>query len=389
MIPALLGNLARRPPRARRAQAPHAVPRGAARDRAQAGRRARVPGPGPALARAVHGDGGVLFVLGGLVQINPIWLWGPYHTYSATNGAQPDWYLGWLIGALRIMPGFDLTIGSYTLVPNPFWGGVALPGVFFTFLYLWPFLERRFVSHDHGYHNLLDRPRDAPLRTAIGMAVRRRSSSIFLAGQRRPRGRPLRAAVRAANLGLPGAGVRRPGARGAARLPHVHRAAARRAGRAPAQARRGVAPDADRAGRRRSPRPTASRSPLPRRSTGSRTGSDPELLRLLDELRLDGREMRGRCLDVESEEQLAHANTIAASAADLAERLVQGRDGPAARRGASWRWARPARSRPGRGSARLPPRTRGWPLCGVGARDATAPPCAGARVGAALIARSA
>ena len=50
---------------------------------------------------------------------------------SATNGAQPDWYLGWLIGALRLMPGFDVTIGDYTLVPNPFWGGVLFPLVVF------------------------------------------------------------------------------------------------------------------------------------------------------------------------------------------------------------------------------------------------------------------
>ena len=123
----------------------------------------------------------VLFLLGGLVQINPIWLWGPYHTYSATNGAQPDWYLGWLIGALRIVPGFDVVIGHYTLVPNPFWGGVLLPLAFFGFLYLWPWLERRFLG-ERGYHNLLDRPRDAPLRTAIGYAVATEVFLVFLAG---------------------------------------------------------------------------------------------------------------------------------------------------------------------------------------------------------------
>src|SRR3954451_19072480 len=50
---------------------------------------------------------GVLFAMGGLVQINPIWQWGPYEPYLATNGAQPDWYLGWLIGALRLMPHGD------------------------------------------------------------------------------------------------------------------------------------------------------------------------------------------------------------------------------------------------------------------------------------------
>ena len=50
---------------------------------------------------------------------------------QGTNGAQPDWYLGWLIGGLRLMPGWDSTIGDYTLVPNPFWGGVAFPLVVF------------------------------------------------------------------------------------------------------------------------------------------------------------------------------------------------------------------------------------------------------------------
>jgi ubiquinol-cytochrome c reductase cytochrome b subunit len=140
------------------------------------------PGQAPRSLGLFMATAAVLFLLGGLVQINPIWLWGPYHTYSATNGAQPDWYLGWLIGALRIVPGFDLTIGGYTLVPNPFWGGALLPLVFFGFLYLWPFIERRFVTHDYGYHNLLDRPRDAPLRTAIGMAVLTEVFLVFLAG---------------------------------------------------------------------------------------------------------------------------------------------------------------------------------------------------------------
>jgi ubiquinol-cytochrome c reductase cytochrome b subunit len=124
---------------------------------------------------------GVLFLLGGLAQINPIWLWGPYHTYISTNGAQPDWYLGWLIGALRLMPGFDVTIGHYTLVPNPFWGGVLFPTVCFAFAYTWPLIERRFTG-DYGYHNVLDRPRDAPGRTAVGVAVFTWISLVFIAG---------------------------------------------------------------------------------------------------------------------------------------------------------------------------------------------------------------
>ena len=123
----------------------------------------------------------VLFLLGGLVQINPIWQWGPYHVSDATNGAQPDWYLGWLIGALRLIPNFDVTIGHYTLVPNPFWGGAAFPLVVFLVLFAWPWLERR-VTGDYGFHNLLDRPRDAPWRTAIGAAFFTWIFIVFLAG---------------------------------------------------------------------------------------------------------------------------------------------------------------------------------------------------------------
>jgi len=139
------------------------------------------PGQTPRSLGLMFGVFGVLFLLGGLVQINPIWLWGPYHVADSTNGAQPDWYLGWLIGGLRLMPGWDLTIGNYTLVPNPFWGGVLLPLVVFGILFLWPSLERRYTN-DYAFHNLLDRPRDAPWRTAVGVAVVTWIFLIFLAG---------------------------------------------------------------------------------------------------------------------------------------------------------------------------------------------------------------
>jgi quinol---cytochrome-c reductase cytochrome b subunit len=123
----------------------------------------------------------VLFLLGGLVQINPIWQWGPYHVADATNGAQPDWYLGWLIGALRLVPSFDVTIGHYTLVPNPFWGGAAFPLFVFFLMFAWPSLERR-VTKDYGFHNLLDRPRDAPWRTALGAAILTWIFLVFVTG---------------------------------------------------------------------------------------------------------------------------------------------------------------------------------------------------------------
>jgi ubiquinol-cytochrome c reductase cytochrome b subunit len=139
------------------------------------------PGYAPRSLGLLAGTAGVLFLLGGLIQINPIWLWGPYHLADGTNGAQPDWYLGWLIGALRLVPSFDVTIGDYTLVPNPFWGGVLFPGVVVLALLFWPVLERRRTG-DRGVHNLLDRPRDAPTRTAIGAAVFAWVFLIFFAG---------------------------------------------------------------------------------------------------------------------------------------------------------------------------------------------------------------
>jgi ubiquinol-cytochrome c reductase cytochrome b subunit len=139
------------------------------------------PGQAPRSLGLMFAVAAVLFALGGLVQINPIWLWGPYELQLGTNGAQPDWYLGWLIGALRLVPGFDVTIGDYTLIPNPFWGGVLLPGIVFGALFALPWLERR-LTGDHATHNLLDRPRDAPGRTAFGLAFLSWVFLIFVAG---------------------------------------------------------------------------------------------------------------------------------------------------------------------------------------------------------------
>jgi quinol---cytochrome-c reductase cytochrome b subunit len=123
----------------------------------------------------------LLFLLGGLVQINPIWQWGPYEVAQGTNGAQPDWYLGWLIGALRLVPGFDVRVGDYTLVPNPFWGGALFPLIVLGVLLAIPVAERR-LTGDGSVHNVLDRPRDAPRRTAFGMAFLTWVGLIFVAG---------------------------------------------------------------------------------------------------------------------------------------------------------------------------------------------------------------
>jgi ubiquinol-cytochrome c reductase cytochrome b subunit len=127
------------------------------------------------------GVSAVLFLLGGLFQINPVWLWGPYRPDLATNGAQPDWYIGWLIGALRLMPPLEIHVFGYTLVPNAFWGGALFPMVVFGFLYAWPAIERR-VTGDRARHELLDRPRDNPWRTAVGAAFFTWVWLVFVAG---------------------------------------------------------------------------------------------------------------------------------------------------------------------------------------------------------------
>ena len=123
----------------------------------------------------------VLFLLGGLVQINPVWLWGPYEPGLSTNAAQPDWYLGWLIGGLRLMPPLDVQLGDYTAVPNPFWGGLLFPLAVFAVLYALPWIDRRRWG-DRRRHHLLDRPRDNPRRTAFLVALLTWVSVVFAVG---------------------------------------------------------------------------------------------------------------------------------------------------------------------------------------------------------------
>ncbi len=139
------------------------------------------PGQAPRSLGLFFAVAAILVLMGGLIQINPVWLWGPYHLSLGTNGAQPDWYLGWLIGALRLIPGFDLVIGDRTVVPNPFWGGALFPLIVMGVLLAWPWLERARTG-DRRAHNILDRPRDAPVRTAIGAGFLTWVVLIFMVG---------------------------------------------------------------------------------------------------------------------------------------------------------------------------------------------------------------
>ncbi|RZU75326.1 menaquinol-cytochrome c reductase cytochrome b subunit precursor [Micromonospora kangleipakensis] len=111
----------------------------------------------------------VLFALGGLVQINPVWLYGPFEPARATSPAQPDWYVAWGDGALRLFPPWEFRIAGH-LVPGPLFPGVVLGGVTFLALYAWPFAER-LRTKDRRAHHLLDRPRDHPVRLGVGVGA--------------------------------------------------------------------------------------------------------------------------------------------------------------------------------------------------------------------------
>ena len=122
----------------------------------------------------------VLAALGGLAQINPVWLYGPYDPAAVSTAAQPDWYVGWLEGALRLFPPWEVRAGHF-MIPNPFFPAVLLPLVFFAGMYAYPFVERR-LSGDRAHHELLDRPRFHPVRTGFGVAVLTWFVVLFVAG---------------------------------------------------------------------------------------------------------------------------------------------------------------------------------------------------------------
>jgi ubiquinol-cytochrome c reductase cytochrome b subunit len=111
----------------------------------------------------------VLALLGGVAQINPIWIYGPYNPVTASGASQPDWYLGFTEGLIRLFPGWEIR-GFGHEVPEPFFPGVVLPGIVFGAMFLWPWIERIFTK-DHDEHNVLQYPRDAPWRSAIGAAT--------------------------------------------------------------------------------------------------------------------------------------------------------------------------------------------------------------------------
>jgi quinol---cytochrome-c reductase cytochrome b subunit len=113
---------------------------------------------------------GVLTLMGATMQINPVWVFGPYNPAEVTAGSQPDWYMGFVEGGIRIMPNWEWHIGSTTWSWNVAIPGLGLMGLFFGLMAIYPFVEA-WVTGDKSEHHILDRPRNNPTRTAFGVAA--------------------------------------------------------------------------------------------------------------------------------------------------------------------------------------------------------------------------
>jgi ubiquinol-cytochrome c reductase cytochrome b subunit len=112
---------------------------------------------------------GIVAIMGGVLQINPIWNLGPYKPSHVSAGSQPDFYMMWTEGLARIWPAWEFYPMGHT-IPAVVWVAILM-GVIFGLLVVYPFLEKM-ASGDHAHHNLLQRPRDVPVRTGIGaMAI--------------------------------------------------------------------------------------------------------------------------------------------------------------------------------------------------------------------------
>ncbi|MEU6095091.1 ubiquinol-cytochrome c reductase cytochrome b subunit [Streptomyces sp. NPDC047079] len=124
---------------------------------------------------------GVLTLMGALLQINPVWVFGPYRTDHVSLDVQPDWYVGFLEGGLRLMPAAETDLAGHTIVWDVFLPGVVLPMALFLVLYAYPFFERWISGHRPEQH-LCDRPRNQPTRTALGAAAVSAYAVLLMAG---------------------------------------------------------------------------------------------------------------------------------------------------------------------------------------------------------------
>ncbi|MEV6795705.1 cytochrome bc complex cytochrome b subunit [Streptomyces sp. NPDC051320] len=111
---------------------------------------------------------GVIAAVSAIASINPIWEIGPYRPDQVSTGAQPDWYMGFSEGLVRIMPGWEISAWGHTLVLGVFVPIVIFPLVL-VMIGVYPFIES-WITGDKREHHILDRPRNAPTRTGLGVA---------------------------------------------------------------------------------------------------------------------------------------------------------------------------------------------------------------------------
>jgi ubiquinol-cytochrome c reductase cytochrome b subunit len=109
-------------------------------------------------------------LLATFATINPIWLYGPYTPVAISSASQPDWYMGILEGALRMMPAWEINFLGHTLSLSVIIPALLPLGIIFMGAGLWPFFEQ-WATGDKSWHNVNDRPRNAPIRTATGLAA--------------------------------------------------------------------------------------------------------------------------------------------------------------------------------------------------------------------------
>lgn len=124
---------------------------------------------------------GVVSVIAAVAQINPIWTYGPYRPDQASTNAQPDWYVGFMEGALRLMPGVETRVAGHTISWSVLLAALVLPGVLAAILLAYPFVER-WVTGDGREHHQCDRPRDRPTRTGLGVAALSCYAVLLVAG---------------------------------------------------------------------------------------------------------------------------------------------------------------------------------------------------------------
>ncbi len=113
---------------------------------------------------------GIIAIMGGIFQINPIWNLGPYNPSQVSAGVQPDFYMGFLDGMVRIWPNWEVrNLFGHYMIPAVFFPAILAANVLLILVLAYPFIEKAFTKDD-AIHNILQRPRDVPVRTALGVA---------------------------------------------------------------------------------------------------------------------------------------------------------------------------------------------------------------------------